>query len=269
MLSREFALTSKPPALAPDNYNPLESLYYEAFIIACAALDGLSNIWVSLEMPDSNYGNEMRFTTFLSKRKVHKDIDRVCTPFLYYFLREKKIEQGFRDLVYDWWVKRENAHAAHHVFEDPEQSELVKLYGKHGSGSIKKIKRQLAKFAYGALIYKYYRCSFVHEFTASHYVASFRNGNSISVFMRSGVPAPTLDSAGELAWVTDKEGVPQLSVGLEVLTNGIREGADYIASRMLAKKKVGIPHSKYDSIRIETMTPRPNWFKRLSHCLRS
>ena len=222
------------PEMPPEGYEPLRNLYRDAFVLACAVIDGLSSIWEAVQPPPAPLGNQGRFTTFLSTLNVDSTLDLVCTPFLYHILTKQAIEQPFRDEVFNRWVRRENEYTGHEVYNDPTESVLRNLYASLSQGEIKAMDETLAKFKYSSLVYKYYRCSFIHEFRPSRYVETFSREEEISVRHWTGTNYPKID------------------IGLGVFTKAIRLGADEVERLILANGLTNIPYGRDDIIRIQT-----------------
>ena len=89
-------------------------------------------------------------------------------------------------------------------------------------------------------IYKFYRCSFVHEFRASQFVTFFNRGREISIREFSY----SISASGLETRLNSVK--PQLDVGIGVLTQSIRKGADIIYDLLLEKEYTAIPYSSSD-----------------------
>ncbi len=233
--NRRVSFKDDPPAMPPDDYEPLDNLYIDAYVTACATIDGLSSIWEAIANPSTQpLGNQKRFTMFLEMLNVNRAFELVCTPFLFYVLSQQNIEQPYRDEIFRRWVEREDEYTGHAVNADPTVDELKDLYRQLSRGEIKNIDKTLYQFKYSSLVYKYYRCSFIHEFRASRYVDSFSRGEEISVRQWTSKPHPQID------------------IGLGVLTRAIRVGAAEMERLVLENNLTSIPYGRDDLIRIET-----------------
>ena len=111
---------------------------------------------------------------------------------------------------------------------------------------VKNIDNELPKFTYAALIYKFYRCSFVHEFRASKYAVLFNQGTEISVIEFGSYMLPS----GKVIPLDEVK--PQLDVGIGVLTESIRKGADIVYDLIVEKQLTDIPYDSSDEIEIKT-----------------
>lgn len=241
-------------AMPPEDYNPFDNLYTDSYIIGCAALDALSSIWQALNAPiKARTRNQNRFVSFLLYLKVDQDLERVSTPFLNYFLERQRIEEPFRQEMKNRWINNRCERESHRVYCDPIIDEIKVVYEnchRHSSierqMTIKNIDTVLPKFTYAALIYKFYRCSFVHEFRASQYAAFFNKGKQISVreFAADIIPSGKVIPRDEVK--------PQLDVGIGVLTESIRKGADTVHDLILKTQCTDIPYDSTDEIKVET-----------------
>jgi hypothetical protein len=243
-------------AMPPEDYNPFDNLYTDSYVIGCAALDGLSSIWQPLNAPiKARTSNQKRFVSFLLHLKVDQDLERVSTPFLNYFLERQDIEGPFRQEMKNRWINNRCERESHRVYCDPIIDEIKVVYENCHRHSpiqphltIENIDTELAKFTYAALIYKFYRCSFVHEFRASQYAAFFNKGKQISV---REFATERIDSEKV---ITRDEVKPQLDVGIGVLTESIRKGADAVHDLILKTQCTDIPYGSSDEIKVKTKT---------------
>lgn len=241
-------------AMPPEDYNPFDNLYTDSYVIGCAALDGLSSIWQALNAPiKATTSNQNRFVPFLLHLKVDQDLERVSTPFLNYFLERQRIEGSFRQEMKNRWINNRCERESHRVYCDPIIDEIKVVYENCHRHSpiqphmtIKNIDTVLPKFTYAALIYKFYRCSFVHEFRTSQYAAFFNKGKQISVrkFAADIIPSGKVIPRDEIK--------PQLDVGIGVLTESIRKGADTVHDLILKTQCTDIPYDSTDGIKVET-----------------
>ncbi|MBD1926927.1 hypothetical protein H6F74_11800 [Trichocoleus sp. FACHB-90] len=239
-------------------FNPFQNLSVEAYVVGVAALDGLSSVWQALSTPTTEtIRNQQRFVSFLLNVKAEKYLDRVSTPFLNYFLKIDKIEEPFRQEIQNKWVNNRKQNESHRVYCDPTIDQLKDLYincHKHNTipreQMIKDIDAVLTKFTYAALIYKLYRCPFVHEFRASQYAACFNRGQHISVreFESDILPSGKAIPRDEVK--------PQLDVGIGVLTESIKKGADIVYDLIVEKQLTDIPYGSSDEIGITKKVKR-------------
>lgn len=204
-----------------DKDNPIANYYIDAYVICFAALDGLSSVWSSL----NSCSKSNRFSEFLiyvdkiSINNINANDDiyesermqRVCIPFLYSELKRQGYEDVFASEIMNKWMK------PHLVLFDPTTKQTNEVYEECNNLSpnpnfcqLKDPQQVFKQFRYANLIYKFYRCSFVHEFRASKYTTLFNKNQEISIRMINGYP--------------------QLDVGIDVLINFIRIGADYLSN---------------------------------------
>ncbi|MBD1837290.1 hypothetical protein H6F78_04125 [Coleofasciculus sp. FACHB-64] len=258
LINSEVVIRGHMLELSPPEFNPFQNLSVEAYVVGFAALDGLSSVWQALSTPTTTkIGNQQRFVSFLLNVKVEKYLDRVSTPFLNYFLKKDKIEEPFTQEIQNQWVNNRKQNESHRVYCDPTIDQLKDLYincHKHNTippeQIIKDIDAVLTKFTYAALIYKYYRCPFVHEFRASQYAACFNQGQHISVREIFSDISPS----GKV--IPRDEVKPQLDVGISVLTESIKKGADIVYDLIIEKQLTDIPYSSSDEIDIAKKVKR-------------
>lgn len=217
-----------------DHYNPVANYYLDAYVISCAAIDGLASIWESMEQIQ----NQNRFAEFLicidgknnSLNKYDKCLERmhrVCTPFLFFELNRQKYEEEFANEIQDRWLQY------HSVLSDPTVKEIeeiyhncYKSYPEIKSKRFSNVEQELKKFRYASLIYKFHRCSFIHEFRASEYAAFFNKEEEISI--------------------RQYQGFPQLDVGIGILIRTIKQGADLVFDLIVDRGCKKIPYSTND-----------------------
>jgi len=256
LIDKEVDIRGNTIDLSPPEFDPFENLYVDAYVLGCAAFDGLSSVWQALSTPTlkngDQPGNQQRFVSFLLNVKVQEYLDRVSTPFLNYSLKKHKIEEPFRQEIQNKWVNNREPNESHRVYCDPTIDQLKALYKnshKHNpiphKQMLKNIDTVLTKFTYAALIYKFYRCTFVHEFRASRYAAFFNRGQHISVREF----ASDILSSGKV--ISRDEVKPQLDVGISVLTESIKKGADMVYDLIVEKQLIDIPYDSSDEIKIE------------------
>lgn len=264
LIDRKVTVTGDGIELPPAEFNPFNNFYVDAYVIGFAALDSLASIWQSVNQFKFS-GNRERFTAFLIDldSKMHIDLDskmhmeRICTPFLVFFLNKQGIETPFAKEIESKWLNNRSARESHRIYDDPTIPELKTVYTnchqKHPISealSLKNPDYAIQTFTYAALIYKFYRCSFVHEFRSSQFATFFNKGNQISVreFSSSNL------SSG---LATSLEGVkPQLDVGIGVLTESIRKGADIIYNSIMEKQYTDIPYGSNDEVHFKVKKPR-------------
>lgn len=248
-------------ALAPNDYEPLNNLYYDSRIIALIAIEGLAAHWETVDIipRGGNYSGryQARFSDFLVHLGFDDRLPRVCTPVLTYTLEQRGLEDHFRQTVYDRWVRQADDHIMHSVRTDPSIVDLEALYGqckgeqrqppqktiKAKDGRILSV---LQKFQYSALIYKYFRNSLVHEYGPSEFTAGFARGSELMVHNFTGLTIAIVNQSGEVeAKVQERAGgpIPQLDIGLGVLTNAVRVGADFLHHLIIANGIEELPHS--------------------------
>lgn len=179
----------------------------------------------------------------------------MSTPFLNYFLKKQKIEEHFRQEIINVYININDKWEgeSHRVYSDPRIDELKhiyedchKKYSIPPNQTIKNIDSVFLQFRYAALIYKFYRCPFIHEFRASQYATFFNNRNEISVREFTF----TKFASGEYEPIQDVK--PQLDIGINLFTESIRKGADIIYDLIIKTKCTDIPYSFDDEINIKT-----------------
>ena len=254
LINREVSIAENSIEMHPQEYNPFNNLSVDAYVIACAAFEGLSSIWQALNRSQSQQvGSKERFVSFLLHLKVQEHLERVSIPFLNYFLKKQGIEEHFRQEIKNRWLNNRGECESHRVYSDPTINELKEVYNtchQHNSISprktIKNIDKAFGDFTYAALIYKYYRCSFVHEFRGSKYVNSFNSGNQISVRQFA---VDIFPSEG----VIDRDEVkPQLDVGIDLLAKSLRKGADIVYDLIVERQLTDIPYNSSEEIEFKT-----------------
>ncbi|OUL18084.1 hypothetical protein BV378_37140 [Nostoc sp. RF31YmG] len=242
--------------MPPLDYNPFRNLYVDSYVVGCTALDGLSYIYQVLNSPQkANITHQEQFVSFLLHPNIQQDLERVSTPFVNYFLEKEGIEEPFRQEIKNIWINNKGDRLpgeSHRVYCDPKIDEIKVVYEdchKHNSippeMTLKNIEKTLKKFTYAALIYKFYRCPFVHEFRASDYTASFNKGKQISVREFGGYMLPS----GKFIQLYEVK--PQLDVGIGVLTDSIRKGASIVHALILQTQCTNIPYNFTDQIKLE------------------
>ncbi|MEH2083134.1 MAG: hypothetical protein V7K89_25105 [Nostoc sp.] len=257
LISGNIGLEDHNIALPPQDYNPFRNLYIDSYIIGCTALDGLSYIHQVLNSSaKTKITHQDRFVSFLQYLNVQQYLERVSTPFLNYSLEKKGIEEPFRQEIKKIWINNKEDKwkgESHRIYCDPTIDEIKIVYEDcHEQNSIppeitlKDINKTLKKFTYAALIYKFYRCSFVHEFRASEYTAIFNKGKQISIREFGSYMLPS----GKIVVLDDVQ--PQLDVGIGVLTESIRKGASIAHDLIVQKQCITIPYDPNDEIKIET-----------------
>lgn len=221
-----------------DHYNPVANYYLDAYVISCAAIDGLASIWESM----SQIQNQNRFAEFLiyidkinnSLNKSEKSLERmqrVCTPFLFFELNRQEYEEEFANEIQDRWLQ------CHSVLSDPTVKEIEEIYQscyenhpKIESKRLNNVEQELKRFRYASLIYKFHRCSFIHEFRSSEYTVFFNKEEEISVRKFKGY----------------HQSFPQLDVGIGVLIRTIKQGADLVFDLIVDSGYTNIPYSPDD-----------------------
>jgi hypothetical protein len=179
-------------------------------------------------------------------------MERICTPFLVFFLKKQGIEEPFVNEVKARWLDNKRERQSHSVYADPTVSELKKIYedchAQHPISDTLTLKNSdaaISLFTYAALIYKFYRCSFVHEFRSSQFITLFNRNNEISI--------REFAFSSSLSGVVTKfdEVKPQLDIGIGVLTESIRRGADNVFDLIVDKQCTDIPYSANDEIKLK------------------
>lgn len=234
------------------NMNPVDYCPFDitdAYVIACASIDGLSSIWSSLNQ--LTIRNTERFCSFLVKTQSNPHLERVSTPFLVYYLQKYPFEQSdklIKEIQYKW-MNYQDSHECHRVYEDPSFSELENLYLSCLPDSIinnnnhkQRLNSAIKKCTYNSLIYTLYRCSFVHTFRESKYMCGFNKGNKISVKKFDSYILP--DGTN----VNLKNSKPQLDVGIGLFIESIKKGADIIYDLIIQKQYLDIPYDINDEI---------------------
>ena len=237
--------------MSPADFNPFADFYVDAYVISCAAIDGLASIWESISQCQCS-GNRDRFTAFLIHLDTHSQMERICTPFLVFSLKKQKIEDPFANEVKAKWLENRRERESHRVYADPTVSELKTIYEKchrqypiSDSLTLKNSDSAISSFTYAALIYKFYRCSFVHEFRSSQFATFFNKNNLISV-------REFTSSISDSGVVTQFDEVkPQLDIGIGVLTESIRRGADNVFDLIVNKQLTDIPYGSNDEIKLK------------------
>ena len=244
---RRIAFESEPEELAPIGWEPLNNLYEDSHVLACAALDGLSFWWQVLQEGSvAKLKNEQRYTQFLLRLNSNTELSLVSTPFLYLSLEKQAIEKPFRELVLQrWGGDWGDDHQIHPSTLDPTVNELKLEYDKVSVGQIENIDQTLPRFTYSGLIYKYYRCSFVHQYMGSGNTGSFARGEEMMVYFDTGLQRIEVDESGGVSVVEEvyPERIPKLDIGLGVLTRAIRDGADFIHHMIIEKNCREMPRT--------------------------
>lgn len=256
LIDRKVTVTGHGIELPPVEFNPFNNFYVDAYVIGCAAIDGLASNWQSVNQFQFS-GNRERFTAFLIHLDSRMQMERICIPFLVFFLNKQGIEKPFAQEIESKWLNNRCARESHRIYADPTIPELKTVYTnchqKHPISedlNLKNPDSAIQTFTYAALIYKFYRCSFVHEFRASQFATFFNKGNQISVreFSSSNL------SSG---LATSLEGVkPQLDVGISVLTESIRKGADIVYNSIMEKQYTDVPYGSNDEVHFKVKKPR-------------
>lgn len=244
---RRIAFGSEPEDLAPIGWEPLNNLYEDSHVLACAALDGLSFWWQVLEKGSvAKLKNEQRYTQFLLGLNSNRELNLVSTPFLYLSLDKQAIEKPFRELIRQRWGGGwDDDGQIHSSAADPTVDELKLEYDKVQVGQIENIDQTLPRFTYSGLIYKYYRCSFVHQYMGSGNTGGFANGEQMMVYFETGLQGIEVDESGSVSLVEEvyPERIPKLDIGLGVLTRAIRKGADFIHRLIIEKNCTEMPRT--------------------------
>lgn len=258
LMDRAVTVNGRGIEMPPANFNPFANFYVDAYVISCAAIDGLASIWESVGQCQCSgnrgqcSGNRDRFTAFLIHLDTHNQMERICTPFLVFSLKKQGIEEPFANEVKAKWLESRRECESHRVYADPTVLELKKIYEdchrQHPISndlSLKNLDSAISSFTYAALIYKFYRCSFVHEFRASQFATFFNRNNEISIreFAASISPSGVETKFDEVK--------PQLDVGIGVLTESIRSGADTVFDLIVDKQVTDIPYGSNDEIKLK------------------
>lgn len=185
--SPRISFESEPEDLPPVIYEPLDNLYVDSHVIACAALDGLSFLWRVLEKGSvTNLRNAEGYTRFLLGLNSREELNLVSTPFLFLSLEKQNIEQPFRELVRQRWGSSWDDHyQGHPTYNDPTIDQLAREYQTVSTGEIENINQALLRFTYAGLVYTYYRCSFVHQYGGSPNVGGYARGEEMSVYFQT------------------------------------------------------------------------------------
>ncbi|ACA98656.1 MULTISPECIES: hypothetical protein [Cyanophyceae] len=231
--------------LPPIEYDPSCNLHTEAYSIACTAIDGLSYIESCLlNFSKKKMKNETRFCRFLEEYSEYQHLRRVSTPFLSFSLEKENTDEVFRSKLKRDWIDKKSLNESHRVYEDPEIQELVKIYNNLSQRDIKNPHDIFKKFTYSALIYKYYRCSFVHEYQASPYTALY-NGLNKNLSIRQFSCEVYSDGSSK-----NIEIIPQLDLGLKILTDCLRNGSQIIHNLIIQEQIETIPNRLDDLIKV-------------------
>lgn len=251
LIDGKVTVTGHGIELPPAEFNPFNNFYVDAYVIGCAAIDGLASIWQSANQFQYS-DNRERFTAFLVDLDTRTQMERVCTPFLVFFLNKQGIEKPFAQEVESRWLNNRCDRESHRVYADPTISDLKTIYKNcHQNHSIpdalslKNFDSAIPAFTYAALIYKFYRCSFVHEFRASQFATFFNKGNDISVREFSS----SISSSGLETRLNSVK--PQLDVGIGALTESIQKGADVIYDLIMEKQYIDIPYGSNDEVKFK------------------
>jgi len=270
LMNREVAIQGNSIEMPPQEFNPFNNLYIDAYVIGCAAFEGLSSIWQALKK-EKITSSQDRFVCFLLHLKVQAHLDRVSTPFLNYFLEKNGIEEPLRQEIKNEWIKNRDQYEGHRVYDEPTIAELKAVYDKcHQQNSISpqqtiknnNIDKVFQKFTYAALIYNFYRCSYIHEFRDSSYVATFNTGNQISVRQCA---VDRSRSQGETKPIRHDGVKPQLDVGIGVLTESIRKGANIVHNLILESQDTNIPYNSSEDKRFEELLVGKKKSQNLTH----
>lgn len=252
LINKAVTVSGSGIEMPPTDFNPFSNFYVDAYVIGCAAIDGLASLWESINQHEFS-GNQERFTTFMTALDDRSQMNRICTPFLVFFLERQGIEKPFTDVVKAKWLTNRRDNESHRVYSDPTCLELKSIYEVCHQKyripmnlTLKDFTKAISSFTYAALIYKYYRCSFIHEFRASKFVIIFNKRNIISVRKF----AASISPSGKTTQVDDIK--PQLDVGIGVLTESIRKGADIIFDLIIAKQYIDLPYGANDEIKLKT-----------------
>jgi hypothetical protein len=230
---------------------PLRIFTLRPMLLVVLLIDGLASIWESISQCQYS-GNRKRFTAFLIHLDTHSQMERICTPFLVFFLKKQGIEEPFANEVKARWMENRRERESHRVYADPTVSELKTIYEdchrQHPISdalSFRNPDSAISSLTYAALIYKFYRCSFVHEFRASQLATFFNRNNEISIreFASSISPSGVVTQFDEVK--------PQLDIGIGVLTECIRRGADNVFKLIVDKQCKDIPYGSNDEIKFQ------------------
>ncbi len=233
--------------MKPIDYHPFN--FTDTYVMACAAIDGLSSIWSSLSEPKTSDNN--RFVNFLIQANSNPCLERISSPFLVYYLQKYPFVESNRLVIEikNKWINNKDINECHRVYADPFFKDIENVYRSCLPESIiannndkHKLDKAMRKCTYASLIYKIYRCSFVHEFRSSSYACIFNTGNYISVreFESYILPDETtveLDSPK-----------PQLDVGIGFFIETIKKGADIVYDLIIQKQCLDIPSDKNDKV---------------------
>lgn len=250
LINRGVTVNGRSIKMPPEDFNPFVNFHIEAYVIGCAAIDGLASLWESISQREFS-GNRDRFTAFLVHLDTHSQMERICTPFLFFSLKRQGIEEPFANDVEAKWLKTRHKRESHPVYADPTILEVTRIYEEchrqhliSANLSFKNPDLAIAGFTYAALIYKFYRCSFIHEFRVSQFATFFNRGNEISVREFAASISPS--GVEEISEVK-----PQLDIGIGVLTESIRRGADTIFDLIADQRFIAIPHGSNDEIKLK------------------
>jgi hypothetical protein len=251
LINKTVTVNGRGIEMPPADFNPFANFYVDAYVINCAAIDGLASIWESISQCQYS-GNRDRFTAFLIHLDTHNQMERICTPFLVFFLKKQGIEEPFANEVKAKWLENRREREPHRVYADSTVSELKTIYEychrQHpisAALSLKNPDSAISAFTYAALIYKFYRCSFVHEFRASQFATFFNKNNEISIREFAASISP---SGVEIKFDEVK---PQLDIGIGVLTESIRRGADTVFDLIVDKQCTDIPYASNDEVKLK------------------
>ena len=253
LMHKGINIESNLMQMTPVDYNPFDNCHAEAYSIGCAALEGLSSIYQEINQHGTEQeGSKKRFISFLKDLRVSEHLERISTPFLYYCLEKQGIEESFRNEIKKKWIDQKSQSEAHRFYSDPKIDEIKLVYQNchavnqnSSNETILNLDRSLQDFTYAALIYKFYRCSFIHEFRASQYAVYFNRGNQISVRKFESHLSPSR----EYLKIDDPK--PQLDVGIGLFTESIRKGADVVHNLIIEKQCRDIRYNSTDEIRIK------------------
>lgn len=251
LINRAVTINGCGIEMPPMDFDPFANFYIDAYVIGCAAIDGLASIWESISQHQFS-GNRERFTEFLIHLDTRSQMERICTPFLVFSLENQGIEKPFANEVKAKWLRNRNGREFHRVYADPTIPEIKVIYEEchrqqpiSANLSLKNPDLAIAEFKYAALIYKFYRCSFVHEFRASQFATFFNKRSEISVREFAASISPS-----GVATKLDKV-KPQLDIGIGVLTESIRRGADTVFCLILDKQCIDIPYGSNDEVKLK------------------
>jgi hypothetical protein len=256
LINRAVTVNGGDISMPLADFDPFANFNVDAYVISCAAIDGLASIWASISQRQSDSGVN-RFTAFLIHLDTHSQMERICTPFLVFFLKKQGLEEPFANEVQAKWLENRREHQSHRVYADPTVSELKTIYEDchrqypiSATLSLENPDRAIPLFTYAALIYKFYRCSFVHEFRESQFATFFNSNNEISIreFAFSISPSGVL---------TKFDVKPQLDIGIGVLTESIRRGADKVFDLIVDKQCTDIPYGSIDEIKLKPKSKLP------------